>query len=263
MDPKSVSDLKNWFTRYVQAFQSNDMELLRNIDLKEEHTKRVCKEIIDIGEQLGLNADELRLAEIIALLHDIGRFEQYARYKTFMDGKSEDHAELGIKILKKYRVLEHFDDGMRHLILQPIKFHNRPSLPGDETETCLFFSQLIRDADKLDIWKVVTDYYYRKDGNQNGAIELDLPDTPGISAEVYQDLMNKRIVDIKHVRNLNDFKLLQTGWIFDINFEPTLNCIKKRRYLELIRDVLPKSKEIKEIFDVIHRFHNRQDIIQR
>jgi hypothetical protein len=66
--------------------------------------------------------------------------------------------------------------------------------------------------------------------------------------------MNKRIVDMKHVRNLNDFKLLQTGWIFDINFKPTFNCIKKRRYLEMIREVLPKSKRIKEIFDVIRCF---------
>ena len=29
--------------------------------------------------------------------------------------------------------------------------------------------------------------------------ELDLPDTPGFSDEVYQDLMNKRIVDINNV----------------------------------------------------------------
>lgn len=64
--------------------------------------------------------------------------------------------------------------------------------------------------------------------------------------------MNKTIVDITHIKNLNDIKLLQVGWIFDINFKPTLSYIKNRRYLELIRDVLPKSKEINEIFDVIH-----------
>jgi len=63
-----------------------------------------------------------------------------------------------------------------------------------------------------------------------------------------------RTVNIKHVKNLNDFKLLQTGWIFDINFKPTFDYIKKRRYLEMIREVLPKSKEIKEIFEVID-FH--------
>jgi len=252
LDKNSVADLKNWFTHYVQTFKYNDRELQQNIDLKEDHTGRVCKEILNLGVQLGLSDDALRLAEIIALLHDIGRFEQYARYKTFMDGKSEDHAELGIKILKKYGVLKQFDDATREVILRSIQYHNRPSLPHGETETCLFFTKLLRDADKLDIWKVVTDYYHREDGKRNAALEFYLPDTPGFSEEVYRDLMNKTIVDIKHIKNLNDIKLLQVGWIFDINFKPTLSHIKNRRYLELIRDVLPKSKEIKELFDIIH-----------
>jgi len=139
------------------------------------------------------------------------------------------------------------------VILRSIQYHNRASLPREETETCLFFSKLLRDADKLDIWKVVTDYYHRKNRERNGAIELGLPDTSGFSEEVYRDLMNKKIVDIKHVNNLNDFKLLQIGWIFDINFKPTLYHIKERRYLEMIRDVLPESKGISEIFDIIHQ----------
>jgi hypothetical protein len=95
----------------------------------------------------------------------------------------------------------------------------------------------------------VTDYYHRENGKRNGAIELDLPDSPGFSEEVYQDLMNKRIVNIGHVKNLNDFKLLQISWIFDINFDITRKAIKSRRYLEVIRDVLPKSKKIQIIFD--------------
>jgi len=101
---------------------------------------------------------------------------------------------------------------------------------------------------------LVTDYYYRKDRKRNGTIELDLPDTPGFSEEVYQDMLHERIVDIKHVRNLNDFKLLQTGWIFDVNFQPTLDRIKERRYLELIRDVLPASENIDRVFEVIQGF---------
>lgn len=253
LSKKSVANLKKWFTSYVQTFKYKNLELQQNIDLKKDHTRRVCEEIINLGEQLGLNEDELRLAEIIALLHDIGRFEQYARYKTFLDGKSENHAELGIQILAKHRVLKQFDAATRDVILRSIQYHNRASLPREETETCLFFSKLLRDADKLDIWKVVTDYYHRKNRERNGAIELGLPDTSGFSEEVYRDLMNKKIVDIKHVNNLNDFKLLQIGWIFDINFKPTLYHIKERRYLEMIRDVLPESKGISEIFDIIHQ----------
>ena len=92
---------------------------------------------------------------------------------------------------------------------------------------------------------------HREDRKRNGAIELDLPDTPGFSDEVFQDLMNEKVVDIKHVKNLNDFKLLQLGWVYDVNFNPTFHCIKSRRYVELIGDVLPTSHEIQNIIDVI------------
>ncbi len=248
-----VKDINYWFADYVQTFKHGDKELQQNIVLKEEHTKRVCKEIVNIGKQLGLNDDELRLAKIIAILHDVGRFVQYTRYKTFVDRQSEDHAELGIKILKKYGVLNRFDKSTKKLIIRTIRYHNRAALPQNETGLCLFYTKLLRDADKLDIWKVVTDYYSQKSGKRNTAIELDLPDTFGFSDEVYQDLINRRIVDIKHVKNLNDFKLLQIGWIFDINFEPTLHSIRSRHYLEMIRDVLPETDKIQEIFDVTQR----------
>ena len=249
-----VEDMKEWFSSYVQTFKHGDKELKQNIVLKEDHTKRVCKEIVNIGKQLGINDNELRLSEVIALFHDVGRFEQYARYKTFVDRQSEDHAELGIKILKRNDVLSEFNDSTKSLIFRTIRYHNRAALPQNETEPCLFFTKLLRDADKLDIWRVVIDYYHRKDGRRNSAIELGLPDTPGISEKVYQDLIHKRIVDVNHVKNLNDFKLLQIGWIFDINFEPTLDAIQSRRYMELIRDVLPETDKIQEIFNVTQSY---------
>ena len=249
---ESLTDLKNWFTNYVHTFQYSEPEKQQNIDLKKDHTLRVCKEISYIGKQLGLNDDQLHLAEIIALLHDIGRFEQYDRYATFKDRSSENHAELGINIIEKFDLLESLDNKtVKSIILCAIKYHNRHSLPLEESENCLFYSKLIRDADKLDIWKVVLDSYYRQGGNKNGTLVLDLPDTPGFSEEVYNDLINKSIVHMKHVRNLNDLKLFQVGWVFDINFQPTLERIKERRYIELIRDVLPESKKIDKVFDVI------------
>ncbi|MFO7852317.1 MAG: HD domain-containing protein [Bacteroidota bacterium] len=245
---EQTTNIKNWFSGYVDTFKKGDPEMQENIKLKEDHTRRVCREILKIGKKLGLKDDELRLAEIIALLHDVGRFEQYARYRTFKDRKSENHAELGIRILEEKGILRHFDDTIQYLIIRSIRYHNRASLPTDENETCLFYSKLLRDADKLDIWKVVTDYYHRKDGKKNTALELELPDTPGISREVYNDLLNKRPVKTKNIHNLNDFKLLQAGWIFDINFKPSLDMAKKRHYLEKIRTVLPESKEIDEVY---------------
>jgi len=256
---ENLTELKDWFEKYVLSFYYNDPELQQNIELKRDHTLRVCEEMVALGKQVGLYDDALRLAEIIALLHDIGRFEQYDRYRTFSDKKSENHAELGMAVIKKHGILDPFDNAVKDLILKSVQYHNRPSLPADEPAICLFYVRLLRDADKLDIWKVVTDYYYRKDRKRNGTIELDLPDTPGFSDEVYQDMLHKRIVDIKHVRNLNDFKLLQIGWIFDINFQPTMDRIKERRYLELIRDVLPASEKTDRVFEVIHEFSAKKE----
>jgi hypothetical protein len=122
------------------------------------------------------------------------------------------------------------------------------TLPQKDTKECLFFTKLLRDADKLDIWRVVTDYYRQKDGKRNGAIELGLPDTPGISDDVYSDLMEGRVVDFTHLRNLNDLKLLQVGWIYDINFAPTFQSIQERGYLKIIRDALPASEKTRKIF---------------
>jgi len=247
-------NLKDWFSDYVQTFKHGDQESRQNIVLKEEHTKRVCTEIRRIGEQLGLHDDELRLSEIIALFHDIGRFEQYARYQTFEDRQSENHAELGVKILEGHGILNAFGESTKSLILRTIQYHNRATLPREETETCLFFTRLLRDADKLDIWKVVTDYYHQKNGKRNGALELDLPDSAGFSDAVYQDLVKREIVNINHVKNLNDFKLLQVGWIFDINFEPTLHAVLSRRYLERMREALPQSKKIDDIFSAVQSY---------
>jgi len=258
MNEGIVADLKNWFTNYVQSFKSSDPDLRQNIALKEEHTRRVCSEILDIGKELGLNDEELRLAEVIALFHDIGRFGQYARYRTFVDVNSVNHAEHGVKMLRKNGVLNDLDESIRDMILQIISYHNRAALPQEETEKCLFFTKLLRDADKLDIWRVVTDYYRRKNGKRNGAIELDLPDTPEISDDVYDDLMKGRIVDVTHLKNLNDFKLLQIGWIYDVNFAPTFQSIRGRGYLEMIREALPKSEKVEKIYSVAQSYLNKQ-----
>jgi hypothetical protein len=68
---------------------------------------------------------------------------------------------------------------------------------------------------------------------------------------VIEDLTNSQIVNIKHVKTLNDFKLLQAGWIFDINFDATFSAVRSRRYLDMIFQALPDSDKIQELFKLI------------
>ena len=242
--------LKTWFKDYIRRFSSDDPVVQASMDLKTDHTRRVCEAIVNIGGSLDLSREDLCLAEVAALLHDIGRFEQYRRYRTFSDYKSEDHAALGVKVIKANRVLHNLEPAMAEIIVRVVGYHNRAVLPAGEEERCLFFLKLLRDADKVDIWRVVTDYYQNAGHHRNHTLELDLPDEPRISDPVYKALMNGKLVQMADIKTLNDFKLLQIGWIYDINFPRAFQIVRENRYLEMIRDALPEtSVRVAEIYE--------------
>ena len=179
-----LPELKTWFKDYTRGFSSDDPVVQEGMNLKTDHTRRVCNAIVNIGESLDLSREDLCLAEASGLLHDIGRFEQYSRYRTFSDYRSEDHAALGVKVIKTNKILHRLESAIAQIILRAVEYHNRATLPVGEEERCLFFLKLLRDADKVDIWRVVTDYYRNAGNNRNHTLELDLPDGPGISDSV-------------------------------------------------------------------------------
>jgi putative nucleotidyltransferase with HDIG domain len=258
LDARTIDDLKAWFDAYVAAFTSENGELQRNFDIKKEHTARVCTVIVALGRQLGLDAGQLHLAETTALFHDLGRFEQYARYGTFADSRSVDHARLGVQILREKKILAGLEEGVRDVVLCAIAWHNRAALPAEADVTSLFFARLLRDADKLDIWRVVTDYYRQDNPVPNAALEMGLPDTPGVSDVVAADLLASRIVDIRQVQNLNDLKLLQVGWVFDLNFPPSYQRLRDKGYLDIIRASLPATETVNRIFAAVNKVLARE-----
>ncbi len=235
--------LRSWFDNYIGKYSSDDPAIQENNDLKKEHTIRVCEAILDIGVSLDLSHEDLSMAETCALLHDIGRFEQYSKYRTFSDSRSEDHAALGVRVIEENGILECLDQGNAEVILNAVSCHNKFSLPDKVDKRCLFFLKLLRDADKVDIWRVVTDYYRSAADKRNQAIELDLPDTNDISEPVYKSLMKGDLVRMADLRILNDFKLLQIGWIYDLNFHRTFQIVQERKYLEKIRGALPENSD--------------------
>jgi len=250
-------DIQRWMQSYTDSFMNGDREHDRNINLKREHSQRVQVEIRSLSGELGLSGRDLELAEVMGLLHDIGRFEQFARYRTFRDSRSEDHAALGVQVLQQHQILADYSVADCSLILTAIAQHNRASLPGGQSPRQLWFTRLLRDADKLDIWKVVIDHYEQSAGTKeagNGAVELGLPETPGVSAAVYRDLMQRRVVKFDHMHNLNDFKLLQIGWVFDLNFTPSIQRACERGYIDKIRAALPDDPHVEEIYSAIISF---------
>ena len=245
---RELKELKNWYTDYVQSFYTDDTEFNHNLDIKNYHTLRVCKEILDVGTSLKLNSEQLQTAEIIALLHDVGRFKQFEKYKTSVDRHSENHASLGVKVIRINNVLNGIDDNKRELILCAVAHHNKMEMPVDLPEECKFFTKLLRDADKLDIWRVCTDYYADKNKVKNDYIELGLSDSPETSEEVCKDLLKGSYVRTVNLQSLNDFKLLQMGWVYDINFRRSFQIIREREYLQKIYTVLPHTNIVNEIY---------------
>ncbi|MFA6617635.1 MAG: HD domain-containing protein [Candidatus Neomarinimicrobiota bacterium] len=248
---KLLQKCLDWLSDFVFSYSDPDPAIQENYDIKRIHTYKVREEIKFLGKELGLKNDALRLAEIIGLFHDLGRFEQYARYKTFKDNLSEDHAALGVKIINDAGLLASFQELPASIIRNAILFHNRLSIPEGEKDPYLFYEKLIRDADKLDIWRVVLKYYYRGNDKINKEIEWTSTQSTAISKKVLEDIHNKRSVLTKHVQNLNDFKLLQMAWVFDLNFEISMEEVKKRKYLEKMRDTLAQSAEIDKVYNIL------------
>ncbi len=248
LSPEDLQGLKDWFFQYVHSFYSQNPLIQKPLKLKEDHSLRVGTEILNIGRELALSAQDLRIAEAMALFHDIGRFAQITRYQTFVDGKSANHAALGVQVLEQEKVLAALTDATQALILKAVSYHNRLNIPAGESPECVFYSRLLRDADKVDILALFSRYYREGPEERSSAVELDLPDRPEVSADVLATLQQGAVVSNRQLKTLNDFKLLQLAWVYDINFPPTLRIIRERHYLKNIRDTLPVSEQIDRIY---------------
>lgn len=246
MNKRDFVDLKKWFSSYVSGYYKNDPEYDRPVRLKEDHTKKVCRDIVMLGKELDLSDHDMVLAETMALFHDVGRFKQYAVYGTFNDRASENHARLGLGVMAKHSVLSVCTGEERRLISKAIACHNASSLPRDGDARQRFFMRLLRDADKLDVWRVLIDYYKEREERPSAALELNLPDNPTCSPEVLNALFEHRFALMQDAKTLNDVKLIQISWVFDLNFPPSIQTVKKRRYIEQLSAFLPQAEEVTE-----------------
>jgi len=184
MTEQQIKRIRKWWHAYVRRFDAGDADLRRNMRLKEAHTLRVCKEAASIARALAISPEDLRLTEALVLLHDVGRFVQYARYRTFADRLSENHALLGLKILRQEKVLCRLSARSHQILRRAIRYHNQAEIPPVRDRRVLFFARLLRDADKLDIWRLMIDYSNSPPGRKNHAIAIGLLEGKGVAPEV-------------------------------------------------------------------------------
>ena len=235
---------KSYFESYYQQHKSDDANIQRSVDLKKSHTLRVVENMGKLTVLLSLKDEEKAIAEIIALFHDAGRFPQVARYGTFNDGELEDHALLSVAVLTEAPFFAEMDETSQQIIKMAIQNHSKIQLPAMENEQIQLFCQLIRDADKLDLWAMVTNRFRDRNNDEMKAIMYNLPDQNLFSDKAIKAIQMGKLVRKEDMKTRNDFKLMLMSWVFDLNFKSSFHILNQNRYIEKIYNELPKKDEI-------------------
>ena len=212
------------FKEYVKNYDPED----KQVKLKIEHIERVSQLAKQMAEKLKLDEEDIKLAELIGLLHDIARFEQYTKYHTFKDAESIDHGDLGAEILKKdikkYIETDEYDE----LIQLAVKSHNKYKIQEGLTQKQEMFAKIIRDADKLDILYESTCMFWK--GREN------LVEESKITPEIIEEFKRNEPVDIRYRKTPVDEIVSVVAFIFDINYGTSFEILKRENYINKIID---------------------------
>lgn len=235
--------------KYLENFDSQ----YGKIELKIRHTYGVVKASEYIANKLQLNSEDIELAKLIALLHDIGRFEQIKQCNSFIDNKDINHAILGNNILFKGNLIRDFieDEQYDNIISKSILNHNRLYIEDGLDERELLHAKIIRDADKTDNFRVKAEDDFENiiDNSNREILENDI-----ISDKIYNDFMNSKIIVREDRNTYMDFWVSYIAFIFDFNYKFGLEYIKEMDYINTIIDRLDyKNKDTKQKMEKIRK----------
>ena len=221
---------KRVFAAYVKAYDAENDK----IKMKIEHIERVSQVAKKLATKLELEEEDVKLAELIGLLHDIGRFEQIKTFNTFNDRKSVNHGEYGVHVLfnKQNGMIRKFieDNQYDDIIKNAIYYHNKDKLdiPDNLTTRELLHIKIVRDSDKIDILNILT--YEKKETAWEKA---DLSDDV-ITEEIYNEFMENGRIDYHKRKTSADSLVGHFAYIFDFNFPESIQFIKQQNYMEKI-----------------------------
>lgn len=217
---------KKEFLRYTENYDLTN----ENINRKQGHSIRVMNISKQIATELNLTEEQIQIATLIGLLHDIARFEQYTQYQTYNDNRSFDHGDYGVKILdkdmRKYIETDEYDK----IIKIAIKNHNKFEIEDGLNEEELLFSKIIRDADKIDILYETIGMFWKGEEKAINNTEI----SPEVMEKFEQNKLLKREKNKVFVGMDQVMSVL--AFIFDINYRPSFKIIKENDYINKIID---------------------------
>lgn len=240
------------FRNYLNQYDKNNDK----VRLKIVHTFGVVKQATAIAKRMNLSQEDTELARLIALLHDIGRFEQLKRFDSF-EPTTMNHAAYGVELLFEEGMIRQFisEDTYDSVIRTAIAKHSDFALENITDERTYLHARLIRDADKLDNCRVklqdALETFMDASAEEIGAQEI----SPVIYDSVFQ---NRCILSEDRVTKM-DYWVSYIAYFFDINFAASFDIIAEHHYLKRIVERIPYSNpktatEMNRITDYISHY---------
>lgn len=237
-----IADHLDWLENYVAARVRIAKKDPEPLILKLEHTKRVLANGRRIAVEENFAPDIARACVLASLYHDLSRFEQYLQYDTFKDAQSRNHGAWSTVILKTEKRLQDETPAIRKRVLIAVCLHNRLAVParigGDLANIC----HTVRDADKLDILRVM-DEHLSAGKPYNPTVILGLPDDPELCGRA---VINAALAGLPatygDLRSLNDFRLLLGTWLYGLNFESSRKLFADAGHARRLVESLPDNE---------------------
>lgn len=227
-------EAKHTFDQYLKSYDcTND-----KVRLKIIHTYGVVDQTAEVACRMQLGEEDAQIALHIALLHDIGRFEQLKRFDSFEPG-TMDHAAYGVQVLFDEHFIRQFisEDTWDSIIRIAIARHSDYALENIQNERALFHAKLIRDTDKLDNCRVKLE-----DALETfmGASAEDIG-KQDISPAIYNTVFKNRcILSADRVTDM-DYWISYIAYFYDINFKESMMIVKEMDYLTKTVSRIPYS----------------------
>lgn len=240
-----IEKAKQELINYVEAQKIDHLSGQNKLN----HIMRVAKISKKLAMELKLTEEQIQIAEIIGLLHDIGRFKQYQILESKVGSIALEttinfnHGEAGVEILKKDNYIRQYvqEDKYDDIIYTAIYEHNRYELSKELTEEKKLFCKIIKDADKIDLIYEGAFIYWQK------SEDIREIEAGKLSPKMLEDFYQERLADIRNRVSRTDQILRFTSYIFDINFPYSFKVLKENNHISQMIDrfhyQLPETKE--------------------
>ena len=150
-------------------------------------------------------------------------------------------------LISKFIDTSEYDD----IIKKAVYNHNKAKIDESITdENTLLFCKIIRDADKLDIYRVINEdkmediFWYKEFKNLK------------MSNSLMEKFIKDRFIKYKDVKNNADLIFVFYGYIYDFNFPSCFKIIKKEKYLDNF------LTRIKDTFDSEEITKNTEELLK-